>query len=114
MDPMWLLKGDRTAPGWRKLEQDSKADKIAMVAFDRAEWALVEAPEAPDGYEGLTPVEPEDGLYVSEQGIPIYVVGRKEVRRAEDVIKALGQEAEDLLAEVGDPDTVLQRLGRAY
>jgi hypothetical protein len=114
MDPLWLLKGARTAPGWRKLEQDSKDDAIVLVIFDRAAWALVQAAEPPDGYEGLVPEEPADGLYVSEQGIPIYVVGRREVRRPEDVIAALGEEAEQVLAEVGDADTALQRLGRAY
>jgi hypothetical protein len=114
MDPLWLLEGDRTAPGWKTLEQDSKDDKVVLVIFDREAWALIEAAAPPDGYEGLTPREPADGLYVSEQGIPIYVVGCQEVRRAEDVIKALGEAAEQLLAQLGDADAVLQRLGRAY
>ena len=62
----------------------------------------------------MTPVSPRDGLYVSEQGYPIYVVGRQEVRNARAVIAAIGEEAEKLLQEIDDPDTVLQRLGYAY
>jgi hypothetical protein len=114
MDPLWLLKGDRTAPGWRALEQDSKDDKVALVIFDRAAWALVQAADPPSAYEGLTPTEPADGLYVSEQGIPIYVVDKQEVRTPQEVIQALGDDAVKLLDEIGDPDTVLQRLGRAF
>ena len=114
MDPLWLLKGDRFAPGWKLLEEESKADKVALVIFDRSGWALIRAAEPPTKYEGMEPTEPADGLYVSEQGYPIYVVDRKEVARAEDVIQALGQEAEDMLEELGDAVGVLQRLGKAY
>jgi hypothetical protein len=114
MDPLWLLKGERTAPGWKKLEQDSKDDKVALVIFDRAAWALIRAADPPTAYEGLAPTEPKDGLYVSEQGIPIYVVDRKEVRTAEQLIDALGDEAKQLLDELGDPIKVLERLGKAY
>lgn len=114
MDPLWLLEGDYTAPGWRDLEQESRADEIDLIAFDRAGWALVYAPEAPTKYEGLEPTHPQTGLYVSEQGVPIYVVDGVEVRDPMDVIKALGEDAEKRLAEVGDPVIVLQALGRAF
>ncbi len=114
MDPLWLLEGDSTAPGWRELEQDSRADEVDLIAFDRAAWALVYASEAPTKYEGLEPTRPRTGLYVSEQGVPIYVVDGVEVRDPMDVIKALGEDAEKRLEEVGDPVVVLQALGRAF
>jgi hypothetical protein len=114
MDPLWLLEGERSAPGWKRLEQDSKNDDVALVIFDRAAWALIRAAEPPDQYEGLAPTEPRDGLYVSEQGIPVYVVDREEVRTAEQLIDALGEEARQLLDEIGDPIKVLERLGRAF
>jgi hypothetical protein len=115
MSTLWLLRGDRTEPGWRDLEQDSKADAIDLVIFDRgAGWALIRADDPPDKYEGMVPEEPRDGLYVSEQGMPIYLVGRKEVATAEQLIDALGDEAKQMLADTGDPIRALERLGRAY
>lgn len=114
MDPLWLLKGERTAPGWRELEQDSKADAVELVIFDRAAWALVRAASPPTKYQGLDPIEPVDGIYVSEQGWPIYVVDRQEVGSVHDVVEALGQEAAKLLEQLGDPVRVLERLGRAF
>ncbi len=114
MKSLWLLRGNLDAPGWKDLEKDAKADEVDLLIFDRAAWALIAAEEAPTKYEGLVPVEPRTGLYVSEQGQPIYVVDGKEVRGPLDVIKALGTEAEQLLEKIGDPDTVLDRLGKAF
>lgn len=114
MDPLWLLEGEFTAPGWKDLERDSKAESIDLVAFDREAWALVYAEEAPTKYEGLRPTRPRTGLYVSEQGLPIYVVDGVEVRNPRQVIEALGEEAVRKLEELGDPVVVLQRLGRAF
>ena len=114
MDPLWLLKGGLAAPGWKELEADSKEDKIDLIIFDRAAWALVSAKEAPTKYEGLVPTEPATGLYVSEQGQPIYVVDGQEVRGPNEVIAALGDEAKKKLEEIGDAVTVLQKLGKAY
>lgn len=114
MDAIWLLKGDQTAPGWQPLERDSKEDKVKLLIFDRAAWALVEAPEAPTQYEGLLPTEPQDGMYVSEQGFPIYIVNKQEVSRPEQLIEALGPEAKQMLAKIGDTTTVIQRMGKAY
>jgi hypothetical protein len=112
---LWLLKGEHIVPGWGPLEEDAKSGKVAVVIFDRVEgWALVRAEERVDGYEGLVPEAPRDGLYVSEHGYPIYVVGQEEVRTAREVVAAIGERAETLLDELGDPDTVLQRLGYAY
>ncbi len=114
METLWLLKGSRSAPGWRTLEGDSKEEKVNLVVFDRDAWAIIKAEEPPEQYEGLVPEEPADGLYVSQQGYPVFVVDKQEVYGPEDVIKALGKEAEELLQKVGDPTVVLQRLGRAF
>jgi hypothetical protein len=115
MDLLWLLRGERTEPGWKELEQDSRAEAVDLVIFDRdAGFALVRAADPPDKYQGLVPGEPADGLYVSEQGQPIYVVSRAEVRTAEQLIDALGDDAKALLAQLRDPIRVLQRLGRAF
>jgi hypothetical protein len=114
MATLWLLKGEYKAPGWRDLERDAKADKIDVVLFDRLAWALINAEEGPTQYEGLVPTEPPDGLYIDANGVPVYVVNRKEVAGPQDVINALGSEAEKLMEKIGDPDTVIERLGRAY
>jgi hypothetical protein len=114
MKKLWLLKGGHEAPGWQTLEADSKAEKVDLVIFDRGSWALILDEEAPTKYEGMAPVAPEDGLYVSEQGYPIYVVDRQEVRGPREVVKALGAEAEEMLKKLDDPDAVLQRLGKAF
>lgn len=115
MSLLWLLKGARTEPGWKDLEKDSRADAIDVAAFDRgAGWALILADDPPTAYEGFELTEPRDGLYVSEQGMPVYVVDRKEVRTAEQLIDSLGEDAKKMLEETGDPIRALERLGRAF
>ncbi len=114
MDAIWLLKGPYEAPGWKKLEADSRADKAYLLLFDRAAWALIGAAEAPTQYEGLVPGVPADGLYLDDQGRGIYVVGARQVRSAADVLATLGPQAEALLAKHGDPDVVLERMGLVY
>ena len=112
MDALWLLQGPYEAPGWRSLEADSRAKKVDLLLFDRAAWALVQAPAAPAQYEGLAPTPPPDGLYLDDQGRGIYVVGGRQVRSAREVLAALGPQAQEMLEKIGDPDTVLERLGR--
>jgi len=114
MDPLWLLKGPHQAPGWKPLEADARGDKIELLLFDRAAWALVRAPEAPGQYPGLSPATPPDGLYLDDQGRTVYVAGGREVRGPREVLAALGPQAQELLQKLGDPDTVLERLGRVY
>ncbi len=114
MDALWLLQGPHEAPGWGPLEADSRAKKVDILLFDRDAWALVRAPEAPAQYAGLASSSPRDGLYLDHQGRGIYVVGGREVRSAREVIAALGPQAQELLAKVGDPDVALDRLGRVY
>ena len=114
MDAIWLLRGPYDAPGWRPLEADSRADKIDLLLFDRAEWALMRAPEAPTQYEGFTVTVPPDGLYLDDQGRGVYVVGAKLVQGPNEVLATLGPKAQELLQKIGDADTVLHRMGRVY
>ncbi len=114
MDALWLLRGLRSAPGWGALETDARTDKVDVALFDREGWALIRAPEAPLSYEGLTPASPADGLYLDSDGRSVYLVAGQEVRGPREVIAALGPEANELLKKIGDPDIVLERLGRVY
>lgn len=112
---LWLLRGPENEPGWRDLESDSKSGKVDLVIFDRsASWALVRDVDPPEKYDGMVPENPRDGLYVSEQGYPIYVVGCKEVRSAAAVVAAVGGRAKELFDETGDADAALQRAGLAF
>ncbi len=112
MDALWLLQGPYDAPGWKALEADSRGKKVDLLLFDRAAWALLRAPAAPTQYEGLVPGQPADGLYLDDQGRGIYVVAGRQVPSAAEVVEALGAPAKELLAKLGDADTVLERLGR--
>ncbi len=114
MDPLWLLKGPPGAPGWGALQRDAASGVADVLHFDQHAWALVRAAAAPGGYPGLTPVPPPDGLYLDAHGRPVYVAGCQEVHSARAVIRALGPAAAELLESLGDPDLVLERLGRAY
>ncbi len=114
MDPIWLLKGPYEAPGWKALEADARAQpqRIDVLLFDRAAWALACAPQAPSQYEGLAPSVPADGLYLDDQGRGVYVVGGALVPGPREVLATLGPAAEEMLRKVGDPDVALERLGR--
>jgi hypothetical protein len=112
MDRLWLLEGPHEAQGWQALEKDSRARAVDLLIFDRAAWALLRAPEAPAGYPGLVPTAPPDGLYLDDQGRGVYVAGGRTVPGPAEVLAALGPEAAELLRKLGDPDTVLDRLGR--
>ncbi len=114
MDALWLLKGPHQAPGWGPLEGDARGQAIDLLLFDRAAWALVRAPEAPTKYQGLVPTPPPDGLYLDDQGRGVYVVGGQTVPGPREVLATLGPQAQELLRKIGDPDTVLERLGRVY
>jgi hypothetical protein len=113
MDALWLLRGPHEAPGWGPLEGDARGKKIDVLLFDRAAWALVRAP-GPPSYPGLVPAAPADGLYLDDQGRGVYVAGGQVVQGPLDVLATLGPQAQELLGKVGDPDAVLDRLGRVY
>lgn len=112
MDPLWLLEGPYEAPGWGPLEKDARADKVDLLLFDRKAWALMRAAEAPTAYAGLVPTTPPDGLYLDDQGRGVYVVAGRAVSGPREVLATLGPQAEELLKKLGDPDAVLERLGR--
>jgi len=114
MAMLWLLEGDHDAPGWQQLRSDFEHEAIDIIHLDPQVWAVVEADTAPTGYRGLQATQAADGLYLDPNGSPLYVAGGTVVTSAREVIQALGEPAERLLAEIGDPDTVLERLGRAY
>ena len=111
---LWLLKGGPDAKGWTELQIDAQTKKIFVLTFDRDAWALVKAVDCPDGYEGLVPSAPADGLYLDQFGRPIYLAGGREVHSAKVVVKALGPKAEQILEKIGDADMVLERMGRAF
>lgn len=111
---VWLLRGGPSAPGWFKLEADFRAEAAEVLLFDRDRWALVQAEEAPEGYEEMTAEVPSDGLYLDQHGRPSYILGAREVHSARVVVKELGDEAAALMEKLGDADLVLERLGRAY
>jgi hypothetical protein len=114
MATLWILKGDREAPGWQELRKLAMSGELDVVHLDPQVWAVVRADEPPEGYEGITASVPPDGLYIDPNGSPMYLVDREIVSSAREVIAALGEEAESLLERIGDPDTVLERMGRAY
>jgi len=114
MDALWLLQGPHEAPGWGPLEADARGKAIDVLVFDRDAWALVRAPEAPTRYPGLSAGRPRDGMYLDHQGHAVYVAGGQEAHGAHEVLATLGPQAEELLQKLGDPDTVLERLGRVY
>jgi hypothetical protein len=86
MDPLWLLKGTHAAPGWAPLEKDSRAGTLDVLLFDRDAWALVRAPAAPTQYPGLAPVSPPAGLYLDNQGRPVYIANGQQVKGPREVI----------------------------
>jgi len=114
MGTLWLIRGDYDAPGWKALREDLKAETLDVVHLDPRVWALVRAAHPPQGYEGLETVAPPDGIYVDPQGNPLYLVDCMMVKDPREVIAALGKEAESLLAKLGDPDRVLELMGRAF
>ena len=113
MDPLWLLRADPEAAGWKAVQADAKDDKIDWVLFDRDAWVLLRA-AAPPSYEGFVAEKPADGIYVDQQGNSVCVLQGKLVGRPEEVIAALGDDAQKLLDKIGDPVAVLERLGKAY
>ena len=114
MPKFWLLKGGLDAEGWNVLRKDYEDEKIEIVHLDPKVWAMIEADEPPQGYEGLTAVEPVDGLYLDPNGSPMYMVDGKVVQTAEEVVAALGDDAKAMLDKIGDAHTVLERIGKAF
>jgi hypothetical protein len=114
MAKLWILRGDHEAPGWDTLRQDYKDEKVEIIHLDAKVWAILEAEEAPTGYEGLSAKEPADGMYIDPNGSPLYLVGGEVVKSAAEVVEALEINTEDIQGKPSDPETVLERLGRVY
>jgi hypothetical protein len=114
MAKLWILRGDHEAPGWDTLRQDYKDEKVEIIHLDAKVWAIIDADEAPAGYEGLTAGEPADGMYIDPNGSPLFLVGGEVVPSAAAVVEALGDVAGNLPGQSSDPETVLERLGRVY
>jgi len=87
---------------------------VDIVHLDARVWALVRADEAPTIYEGLEGTVPPDGLYIDPNGSPLYLVAGGIVSSPEEVIDALGEQAQALLEKVGDGNSVLERIGLVY
>ncbi|MEX1310277.1 MAG: hypothetical protein AB1Z65_07660 [Candidatus Sulfomarinibacteraceae bacterium] len=114
MSKYWLLKGDFNAPGWDALRKAYDDEEVEIVHLDPKVWAMVEAEDPPEAYEGLVAVEPVDGVYLDPQGNALYMVGGAVVTTAEAVVASLGDDAKAMLEKIGDPHIVLQRMGRAF
>jgi len=114
MSRLWLMKGDLDASGWQTLRSDFEADKVDIVHLDPKVWAMVRADEPPSGYEGLTASEPVDGLYLDPNGSPLYIAHGDAVTKAVEVVRAIGGRATEMLDEIKDPTTVLERIGRVF
>lgn len=114
MPEYWLLRGEHAAPGWNVLRKDYKDEEIEIVHLDPNVWAMIEADDPPEGYDGLASEEPVDGLYLDPQGNALYIVDGAVVRTPEEVIAALGDDAVELNKKIGDAHTTLQRLGRSF
>jgi hypothetical protein len=114
MARLWLLKGDPDAPGWQALRSDQQEEKVDIIHLDPHVWAILRSDQQPGGYDGLDAGEPPDGIYLDPNGSPLYLANGEVVAGARDVISALGADAEQLLERIGDPEAVLERLGRAF
>lgn len=114
MKPLWLVSGPPDEKGWIQLRADHESEVVDVLHLDPGRWALVHADAAPEGYEGLTARVPTDGMYLDPHGRPCYVLGAREVHSARAVLAGLDDSARELLDRMGDPDMVLERLGRAF
>jgi len=114
MAKLWILRGAHEAPGWNQLRKNYEDEKVDIIHLDAKVWAIIDAKEEPTGYEGLFASAPADGMYIDPNGSPLYLAGGEILTSAEAMIEALGQEAQDALQKTGDPQTVLERLGKVY
>ena len=114
MPKLWILRGAHDAPGWNQLRKAYDDEKVDIIHLDAKVWAIINAEEAPADYEDLRAEEPADGMYIDPNGSPLYIAGGEILTSAEAMIEALGQEAQEALQKTGDPQTVLERLGKVY
>jgi len=114
MSKLWILRGAHEAPGWNELRKDYEDEKVDIIHLDAKVWAIIEAAEAPAGYDGLNADEPADGMYIDPNGSPLFLFRGEVVATAETLVSALGRRAQELMEKVGQAETVLERLGMVY
>ncbi len=114
MGKIWIMRGDLEAPGWQVLREDYQNEKIEIIHLDPKVWAVVDADEAPSGYEGLRAEAPQDGMYIDPNGSPLFLVNGRVVSSADEVVAALGEDATAMKEKTGDATTALERLGRVF
>jgi hypothetical protein len=114
MARLWLLKGAPDAPGWQALRSDHEEEQVDIVHLDPHVWAILRSDQQPQKYEGLSATDPPDGIYLDPNGSPLYLANGQVVANAREVLAVLGADAERMLEQLGDPEIVLERLGRAF
>jgi hypothetical protein len=114
MSKLWILRGDHDAEGWKTLRSDHDEEQVDIVHLDAKVWAVIRADDAPTKYEGLHPAEPSDGMYLDPNGSPLYLVGGEIVKSPEQVVAALGDEARQMMDQIGDAVTVIERMRKAF
>jgi hypothetical protein len=114
MAKIWILRGAHEAPGWQQLRKAYEEKKVDIIHLDAKVWAIIDADEEPTGYEGLSASEPADGMYIDPNGSPLYLAGGTIKTSAQEVIEALGPEAQEVLEKTGDAETALERLDRVF
>lgn len=114
MAKLWILRGEHEAPGWNQLRKAYEDEKVDIIHLDAKVWAIIDDEEEPTGFEGLTASEPADGMYIDPNGSPLYIANGEILKSAEEVVRALGDKAQELLETTGDAETTLERIGRVF
>ncbi|MCG6950087.1 MAG: hypothetical protein LJE93_14340 [Acidobacteria bacterium] len=114
MAKLWILRGEHEAPGWNQLRKAYEDEKVDIIHLDAKVWAIIDDEEEPTGFEGLTASEPADGMYIDPNGSPLYIANGEILKSAEEVVRALGDKAREMLETTGDAETALERIGRVF
>jgi hypothetical protein len=114
MAKLWILRGKHEATGWNQLRKAYEDQKVDIIHLDAKVWAIIDADKEPAGFEGLTASDPADGMYIDPNGSPLYIANGKILKSAEEVVRALGGKAEEMLETTGDAETALERIGRVF
>jgi len=114
MAKLWIMRGAHEAPGWNDLRKTYEDEKVDIIHLDAKVWAIIDATDQPTGYEGLHAEEPADGMYIDPNGTPLFLFAGEIVPTAEALVAALGREAGELMEKIGEPEAVLERLGKVY
>jgi len=113
----WILRGAHAAPGAptnMASRNERKTDRFTGPPQKTLPRRSSTTMPSPTDYEDLHAEEAADGMYIDPNGTPLFLVGGTIVASAEAVVETLGQEAQDLLADVGEGIVVLERLGKVF